>query len=79
MEIDESTVLEPKDQTKCGMGLDALEKLAAKNTQSLHDKLKKRLQHNRKLGYNSEYCVGRLKKWLNNEIYNITGQSCVIY
>jgi hypothetical protein len=77
--INEGYDLEPDDEVRWGMALDALEKLASQNTQSVHDKLKKRLQHNRKLVYNSEYWIDRLKKWLNNEIYNITGQSCVIY
>jgi hypothetical protein len=77
--IDESYDLEPNDEVRWGLALDALEKLASQNTQSVHDKLKKRLQHNRKLVYNSEYWIGRLKKWLNEEIFNTTGQSCVIY
>lgn len=77
--IDESYDLELNDQKRYSLALDSLGKLAHQNPQSVYDRLKKRLQHNRKLVYNSEYWVNRLKDWLNDTIKKQTGQSCVIY
>lgn len=77
--IDESYDLEPNDEIRWTKALDSLEKLSYQNPQSVHDRLKKRLQHNRKLVYNSEYWINRLKQWLNDEIYQKTGITCAIY
>ena len=77
--IDESYDLEPNEQRRYSMALDSLGKLAHQNSQSVYDRLKKRLQHNRKLVYNSEYWRNRLKDWLNNTIKQETGIQCAIY
>jgi hypothetical protein len=77
--IDESYDLEPNDQRRYSMALDSLGKLANQNSQSVYDRLKKRLQHNRKLVYNCEYWANRLKDWLNDSIKKETGIQCAIY
>jgi hypothetical protein len=76
--IDESYDNEPDDHARWTKAFDSLEKLSSQNPQSVYDRLRKRLQHNRKLAYNSEYWITKLKSYLNLIINKHTGQPCVI-
>lgn len=77
--IDESYDQIADDQERWTRAFDSLGKLASQNPQSVYDRLRKRLQHNRKLAYNSEYWISKLKNYLNSIIKKHTGQQCVIY
>jgi hypothetical protein len=77
--IDESYDNEPDDHVRWTKAFDSLEKLSGQNPQSVYDRLRKRLQHNRKLAYNSEYWIKQLKSYLNQTIEKHTGHSCAIY
>ena len=77
--IDESYDNEPDDHARWTKAFDSLEKLSSQNPQSVYDRLRKRLQHNRKLAYNSEYWIKQLKSYLNQTIEKHTGHSCAIY
>lgn len=77
--IDESYDQIENDQERWNRAFDSLDKLSLQNPQSVYDRLRKRLQHNRKLAYNSEYWISKLKSYLNSVIEQHTGQKCVIY
>lgn len=77
--IDESYDREPDPVKRWSLAFDQIQILKNSNLQSVNDRLKNRLKHNRKMSYNSEYWVNRLKEYLNYIIENHTGQSCVIY
>lgn len=77
--IDESYDGEPNHLIRWSMAMDSLEKLSQQSVQSVYDRLKKRLKHNRKLSYNNVYWINRLKTWLNYKIKKHTGIECAIY
>jgi len=76
--IDESYDLEPDPVIRWNMAADQIDQLSKCNFQSVNDRLKKILKHNRKLACNSEYWVHRLKNWMNEKIYQVTAQANVI-
>lgn len=77
--IDESYDQIEDDHERWTRAFDSLEELSRQNPQSVYDRLRKRLQHNRKLAYNSEYWLSRLKTYLNSVIEKHTGHPCAIY
>jgi len=77
--IDESYDQIENDHERWAQAFKSLENLSHQNPQSVYDRLRKRLQHNRKLAYNSEYWISKLKNYLNFIIEKHTGQKCVIY
>lgn len=77
--IDESYDSEPNHLVRWNRAMDALEDLSQKSVQSVYDRLKKRLKHNRKMSYNNEYWINRLKFWLNCKIEKYTGIKCAIF
>jgi len=77
--IDESYDNEPDHLKRWQQAMDSLEELSQKSVQSVYDRLKKRLKHNRKMSYNNLYWINRLKTWLNFKIEKYTGIECAIY
>lgn len=77
--IDESYDQESDPVKRWRRAFDQIQTLKNSDLQSVNDRLKNRLKHNRKMSYNSEYWINRLKNWLNETIKQHTGTQCAIY